>query len=570
LLASRIDRLPPAHKELIQTLAVVGRVSSLGLIRQIASPADGELDEILSILQAGEFIYEQPTSVGVEFVFKHALTQEVAYNSLLIEQRKRLHERIGAALEMLFAGRLDDKANELAHHYQHSGNAPKAIEYLRCAANQARERAAYPRAVEQLETALQLVQSLPPTDRAYSELVIRLWMHTALRGTTGYAEASLARNARRARELSLQLGPDVEFEGFGGPRDQSRTATTPLSPAELTLRMLWSVTFNGGQMEEARSLLDELWEVVRHTGASTSIRYAHSASGWVYMWMGEFAAARQHFEQTTFGRPWSDQVKEIGVEAFYVLGHFSHLLWLLGYPERAARLAGNAVELAPSTRQSLAIALAAESELQILSGCLREKRAARSKAQKLLTLTRDSGLAYFLGFATMLMGSVLMIEGEAEQGLPLLREALNSFRDNGEAYAQMVALFALAYGCFIARRVDEGMMVVAEALAEVEARGRRVYEAEFHRLRGEFLLLHNQSNGSAAEVCFREAIKIARRQQGKSWELRATTSLARLLRETGRHDEARALLAEIYSWFTEGFDTADLEDAKALLDGLTT
>jgi predicted ATPase len=286
------------------------------------------------------------------------------------------------------------------------------------------------------------------------------------------------------------------------------------------------------------------------------------------MWMGEFAAARQHFEQTTFGRPWSDQVQEIGVEAFYVLLHLSHLLWLLGFPDQAAQLAENGVKLASSTRQSLAIALAANNELGILSECRCQQRGLRSKAESLLMLTRDSGLAYFLEFATMRMGSVLVLEGDAEQGLPLLRQALKSFRENGEAYAQMVALFAAAYGCFITRRVDEGMITVTEALAEVETRGRRVYEAEFHRLRGEFLLMENQSNESAAEACFREAIKVARRQQGKSWELRATMSLARMLNKQGRNEEAHAMLAEIYGWFTEGLDTPDLKDAKALLDQL--
>ncbi len=127
--------------------------------------------------------------------------------------------------------------------------------------------------------------------------------------------------------------------------------------------MLWSLSFNGGRMEEARSLLDELWAIVRQTGARASIRYANSASGWTHMWMGEFGEARQHFEQSTFGRLWADQVQEIGVEVFYVLLHLSHLLWLLGYPEQATRLAVDAVELAPATRQSLAIALAANSEL---------------------------------------------------------------------------------------------------------------------------------------------------------------------------------------------------------------
>jgi len=212
------------------------------------------------------------------------------------------------------------------------------------------------------------------------------------------------------------------------------------------------------------------------------------------MWMGEFATARQHFEQSTLGRPWSEQVQEIGVEAFYVLLHLTHLLWLLGYAEQATQLVGTSLELAPSTRhQSLAMALAANNELGMLSECLRAPGGSRLKAERLLTLTRDSGLAYFLEFATMRMGTVLVLGGDAEQGLPLLRGALKSFQENGEAYAQMVALFALAYGCLIARRVDEGMTVTAEAFVEVQARGRRVYEAEFHRLRGEFLLMQDQS-----------------------------------------------------------------------------
>jgi predicted ATPase len=213
--------------------------------------------------------------------------------------------------------------------------------------------------------------------------------------------------------------------------------------------------------------------------------------------------------------------------------------------------------------------MAAPGELDILSHCLRDYRDQESKAENLLTLTRDSGLAYFERFATMLMGNALVHQGNLEQGLMLLRQALKSFQDHGEAYAQMVALFALACGCYIARRGVEGQIVVDEALAEVEARGRRVYEAEFHRLRGEFLLMQTRSNESLAEASFREAIKIARCEQAKSWELRATMSLARLLMGGRGRAEGRKMLAEIYIWFTEGFDTADMKEAKALLGELS-
>jgi tetratricopeptide (TPR) repeat protein len=574
ILAARIDRLAAAQKVLMQTLAVIGRESPLALIRAVAPQPDGELEEMLTVLQAGEFIYEQPATSGVEYTFKHALTQQVAYKSLLIEQRKLLHERIGAALETLYADRLDDQVNELARHYRSSGNAAKAIEYLRRAAYQARRRAAYPRAVEQLETALGLVQSLPSAERDRSELSIRVELYDALRGTRGYAEPSMAGHVKRARELCARLGPDAQFDGFTEGRGQSQVRRVAL-PVASTLGLLLGVSFNEGTMDENRSLLVELWSFVRRRRSPLRvIQPIHCTSGWTHMWMGEFVAARHHFERSMwpslFKHPWSEWAPEVGVEPFHLMGHFPLLLWILGYVDEAVRFLGRGLELAAQTGQPWALAMSGPGELDILLHCLRDLRGFHSKAEKLLALTRDSGLAYFERFATLSMGSALVHEGDLEQGFMLLRQALKSFQENGEAYAEMVALFTLAYSCFIARRGVEGQSVVHSAVAEVERRGRRVYEAEFHRLRGEFLLMQTQSNESAAEDCFREAMKIARRQQAKSWELRATTSLARLLQNRGKRDDAGKLLAEIYGRFTEGFGSADLKDAKALLDEIAT
>ena len=231
------------------------------------------------------------------------------------------------------------------------------------------------------------------------------------------------------------------------------------------------------------------------------------------MWMGEFVAARRHFERSKwpsmFDRSWPEWDRRLGVEPFHLMGHFPLLLWILGYADQAWRFLARGIDLAAQTGQPWARAMAGPGELDILSHCLRDYRDLESKAENLLTLTRDSGLAYFERFATMLMGNALVHQGNLEQGLILLRQALKSFQDHGEAYAQMVALFALAWGCYIARRGVEGQIVVDEALAEVEARGRRVYEAEFHRLRGEFLSMQTRSNESLAEAGFRQAIKIA-------------------------------------------------------------
>jgi predicted ATPase len=254
IVAARIDQLATAQKFLMQTLAVIGRESPLALIRAVASRSDGELEQTLAVLQAGEFIYEQPATSGVEYTFKHALTQEVAYNSLLIERRKLLHERIGAALETLYADRLDDRLNELAHHYRKSGNASKAIKYLLRAAYQARQRAAYLRAIEQLEAALGLVRSLLPAERDCSELSIRVELYKALRGTRGYAERSMTDHVKRARELCTRLGPSAEFDGLTEGYGESPPRRVALLVAS-TLSELWGVSFNGGPMEETRSLL---------------------------------------------------------------------------------------------------------------------------------------------------------------------------------------------------------------------------------------------------------------------------------------------------------------------------
>ena len=212
ILASRIDRLSAEQKELLQTLAVIGRESSLGLLTQVASHPDTQLERMLADLRAGEFIYEQPAATGVEYVFKHALTQEVAYNSLLIERRKQLHERAGQALESIFAGQLDDHLTQLAHHYSHSDNIDKAIEYLGRAGQQAMQRSAHADAISNLTAAIDLLQKLPDSpERIQRELPLQLALGSVLSATKGWAAPEVERAYTRARELCERLGDPPEL-----------------------------------------------------------------------------------------------------------------------------------------------------------------------------------------------------------------------------------------------------------------------------------------------------------------------------------------------------------------------
>src|SRR6266436_6827134 len=212
ILASRIDRLSRDHKELIQTLGVIGRESLLGLLGRVVSQAEAQLERMLGDLQAGEFIYEQPAVGDVEYTFKHALTQEVAYNSLLIERRKLLHERIGDAIESIYARSLDDHLAELAHHYSHSDNVTKAVAYLGRTGQQTMQRSAYADAISSLSAAIDLLQRLPDsTERIQRELLLQLAVGPALIAVKGQSAPETGRAYARARELCERLGDPPEF-----------------------------------------------------------------------------------------------------------------------------------------------------------------------------------------------------------------------------------------------------------------------------------------------------------------------------------------------------------------------
>jgi predicted ATPase len=504
-------------------------------------------------LQAAEFIYEQAAAGDVDYTFKHALTQEVAYNALLVERRKLLHERAGEALESMFAEQLDDHLGELAHHYSRSDNVAKAVEYLERAGQQTLQRSAYADAISSLSAAIDLLQRLPDSpERVQRELLLQLAVGSALIAVKGYAAPETERAYTRARELCERVGDPPEF-----------------SPA---LWGLWVVYLLQGELRTAYELAEQLLRRSQGTHNPALLTYAQSALGETSYWMGAFLAAGEHLEMaiTLYDRERHRPLAfryggaDAGVNC---LLYAAVTLWQLGYPDQALKRGNEALVLAQVLSHPLSLAFA-EIFVGVVHQLRREVRAAQETAERVIALCAEHGLTDFLAYATSLRGWAMAEQGHNEEGIAQIQEGLAASRVTGAELRRPHFLTLLAEAGRETGRLDDGLSALTEALAAADEHENRQYEVETHRLKGELLLKQDDSNVLEAESCFQRAIEIARRQSARSLELRATMSLARLRRDTGRRGEARTMLADVYNWFTEGFDTADLKDAKALLDEL--
>jgi predicted ATPase/class 3 adenylate cyclase len=553
VLAARIDRLPAEDKALLQTLAVLGKEFSWSLLTQVAHQPDEELQRLLAHLQAEEFIYEQPAFPESAYTFKHALTQEVAYNAVLLERRRVLHERAAQAIEGLFAERLPEHYHALAHHYSRSGNTAKAIDYLQRAGQQAVERSAYAEAVSHLTSALDLLTTLPETHaRSQQELTVQMTLGTALRATKGGGAPEVERLYTRARELCERVGePSQLFRVLWG---------------------LWSVYSARGEVQTQRALGEQLLSLAQRLQDPDLLLEAHHSLWATLLTGGELVATQPHQEQ---GMRLYDPQRHRAHAALYS-GHdpgvccrqqAAHCLWLLGYPDQAMASMQEALALAQQLAHPMSLTLALF-WAAMLHHLRREAPLTQARAEAAMTIATDQGFPQELARATPLRGWALAESGREEEGRAQIQQGLAAYQATGATRDRPYYLTLLAEVSAQVGQTTEGLEALAEALATLDRSGVRWWEAELHRLRGELLLQHAVAQPEEAEACFQQALAIARRQQAKSLELRAAMSLARLWNSQGKRTEAHALLAEVYSWFTEGFDTADLQDAKVLLEEL--
>jgi class 3 adenylate cyclase/predicted ATPase len=553
VLAARVDRLPSDEKELLQTLAVLGREFPIALVRHVTlKPAD-DLHRMLGQLQLAEFIYEQPAVGDTEYIFKHALTQEVAYNSLLIERRKLIHERAGHALESMFAGHLEDHLDELAHHYSRSNNTGKAIDYLGRAGQRALRRSAYADAIGRLTAAIDLLSRLSDSpDRIQMELILQLAIGRALMATRGYAATETEHAYTRAMTLCRRLG----------------------DPAELVSALfgLLIVYLLRGELRKAFELAEQLMQRAKSANDPTLLTYAQRARGATSYWMGKFESARQHLENTINlydaerHRPFI--LRYGGPDAGVSSRCYDALaLWQLGYPDQSLKRSDEAIALAQTLSDPFSIAHAVQF-LSYLRQYRREPIEVQEATERVIALCSEHTMTEVLALATSMLGGALAEQGRLKEGIAQMEEGLATSGAIGSKLNRPCFLSMLAQAFTEAGRFDDGLSALTEAQATADEGEIHFYEAETHRLRGELLLKQRDSNAADSQRCFERAIELARQQSAKSWELRASVSLSRLLASQGRRDEARTMLAEIYGWFTEGFDTADLKDAKALLNRL--
>jgi class 3 adenylate cyclase/tetratricopeptide (TPR) repeat protein len=552
VLASRIDRLPVDEKELLQTLAVIGREFELPLIQHLANRSEAELERMLTRLQNGEFIYEQPVFPATEYIFKHALTQEVAYNSVLLERRKMLHERIGAAVEAINAGRLEDKLEDLVHHYRRSNNVEKAFSYMRLAADQAVRRSHYDEARNYTQSALELLSEVRESpERLRAELALQLIL-SRVGAMTDMSSASDSESAsNRAYEIAQQIP------------DQSETFPV--------LASLWTLCFLKGDLRKSEKLAMQLMEISNKDRDDRHYIEANFVLGDTLYWKGRFREALSNLNFVVANyRPTMGILNTHGWDSLALCLAYGGLVrWQLGQLDSAFPMISKGIDRANAigSPETLLIIRYVGCHLHWLR---RDWARLEEEAEFIIRLSDELGFSAVSDLAKAYGHCASVQQRPTRSSLVDLSTIAKQFQILGFGLNVPTWLIALAEGYSTLGDIEAGLATLTDALALIQKTSEHEREAELFRVKGELLQNGDRPNLTEAEASFNHAIRIARRQEAKSYELRATISLARLLASQGRREEARAMLAGIYNWFTEGFDTPDLIDAKALLDRLSS
>jgi class 3 adenylate cyclase/predicted ATPase len=551
-LMARLDRLATV-KDVAQLGAVLGRTFSYEWLHAVATVDEPALLQALGRLVESELLYQRGVPPDASYMFKHALIQETAYQSMLMSRRQQLHERIAQVLAERFHDISETQPELLAQHYTEAGLSAQAVPYWQRAGARALQRSANLEAISHLTRGLEVLTTLPDSrDRAHQELTLQIMLGAAVGATKGQQAPETERIYARAWELARQVGNLPE-----------------LFPA---LWGLWYVHMARGQLPRARELAEEFLELARQQEDPLLLAAGHRMRGNVAWWQGDLIKAQAHCRQgLSFYDPAQHRASAVsyGQDSGVGCGFLGALtLWMLGYPDQAQQ--GMAETLALAQRlahpMSLAMALHFSAHLHQLR---REPQAALAKAEAALALCTEQGIGAYRVWSLLPRGWALAQLGEVTKGIAQVRQGFDGWRATSAGVAWPWFLALLAEACGKAGQLDEGLHALEEALSAVQNNEEGHYEAEVYRLKGELLLQQSAAYQGVAEEHFHNALTVARRQQAKSWELRAALSLSRLWQQQGKRQEAHDLLAPIHSWFTEGFATADLRDAKMLLGELS-
>jgi class 3 adenylate cyclase/predicted ATPase len=550
-LMARLDRLGPAAKGVAQIGAAIGREFSYELAAVVGELAEERLREALQRLVDAGLIFQRGMPPAAEYLFKHALVQDAAYGTLLRRTRQQLHARIAEALEAHSPEVMDTQPELLAQHYAEAGLIEKSVACWSKAGHRSATRFARAEAAAQFQKGLDQLALLPDNpERQRRELDFRSALSAALQYSKGYAAPETGQAYARARELWEELGSPSEFLNI--PYGQSIYHATR------------------AELARARSLAEDLLRLSRRRNDTAGLVLGYYSVGTNLMLAGRFASSRSHLEEVlALYDPISQRslARQAGIHPHvHAQGWLGVVLFCLGFPDQALAQSGAAIAEARRLAHPSSLAASLSFGAMLLS-FVGDNPALDKRAEELVAVATEQGFPPWRAMGAIYRGWVEVNNGDMAQGTSLLRGSWAAWRATGAELWMPHYIALLARTCEIAGQLEEGLTRLEEALEIVERTGERWLAAELNRHKGELLL--RQGDAEAAEEFYHNALSIAREQEAKLWELRAAVSLARLRRDQGRRSEARDLLAPVYSWFTEGFDTADLKEAKALLAELT-
>ena len=558
-LMTRLDRLGPA-KEVAQIGAAIGREFSHALLAAVVHKPEAELGVALDRLVAAGLLFRQGVPPYASYLFKHALVQDAAYGTLLREPRRALHARIAKALETQFAEIAEHQPELLARHYTEAGLIEKAANLWGKAGQRSLERSALVEAVEQLKRALVQIASLPATPALRREQIkLQITLMNPLMHVKGFGAQETKAAAERARALIEQA------EALGeAPEDRL-----------LLFSVLYSfwvancVVFNGDVMRE---LAAQFLTTAEKQRAIAPLMIGHRLMGVSMMLTGNSAQARAHYDQAyalydpSEHRPLATRFgADIRVTTLFSR---SIALWVLGYPKAALADADQALKDAREIGQAATLMSALGWTSLNLMHCGGYTEAI-AQCDELLALTDEKGSLFWKALATVHQGCVFALTGKASDAVQMMTSGIAAVGSTGQTLWMPSYLSYLAHAYAELSQFSDARRCLDEAMSIIETTKERWFEAEVNRIAGE-IALRSEPNAAKAEAYFERALAVARKQQAKSWELRAAMRMARLWRDQGKREEARELLAPVYGWFTEGFDTRDLKEAKALLDELAS
>ncbi len=554
-LMARLDRLGAA-KEVAQIGAVIGREFAHSLLAAVVHRPQAELGSALDRLVEAGLLFRQGVPPHATYLFKHALVQDAAYGTLLREPRCALHARIAKALETHFAKIAETQPELLARHYTEAGLVEKAASLWGKAGQRSLERSAVVEAKEQLSRALGQLATLPSTPTLRREQIkLQIAFANALMHAKGYAASETKASLDQARSLIERA------EALDDPLDD------PLLKFSV-LYGLWVASYNSFNGDAVREIAAQTLTLAEKEGTTIPLMIGHRLWGISLAHTGDVAEGRAHLDvaaglyDPVEHRPLATRFgQEIGVA---ILFQRSLPLWILGYPEAALMDSDRAISNARAIGQATTLmpALLYTSISHILC---RDYGTAKAQSDELVKLADEKGSALWKAFGILLQGCVFALSGRASDAVPIITAGIGALRSTGSTLWTPLWFSHLAKSHADLGQFTDAWRCIGEAIGAIETTREKMYEADVHRMAGEIALMLPQPDVAKAEAYFECAIAVGRAQQAKSWELRAAMSMARLKQKQGKTDDARNYLAPVFNWFTEGFETLDLKEAKTLL-----